>query len=56
MMTLTELQQLISAGESQTLEFKQSTGQRSRAMETLCAMLNGEGGRVVFGVTPDGRL
>lgn len=35
MMTLAELQNLIQAGESQTLELKQSTGQRSRAMETL---------------------
>jgi ATP-dependent DNA helicase RecG len=55
-MTLAELHNLILAGESQTLEFKQTTGQRSRAMETLCAMLNGEGGRVVFGVTPEGKL
>jgi ATP-dependent DNA helicase RecG len=55
-MTLDEPRNLIAAGESQTLEWKASTGQRSRAMETLCAMLNGEGGRVVFGVTPEGRL
>ena len=55
-MTLGELNQLIAAGESETLELKKSTGQRSRAMETLCAMLNGKGGTVVFGVTPDGRV
>ena len=53
-MTIDELNQLIAQGESETLELKKSTGQRSRAMETLCAMLNGEGGSVVLGVNDQG--
>lgn len=50
------LQQLIQEGESETVEFKRSTAQLRRAMETLCGMLNGAGGRVVIGVTPQGRI
>lgn len=41
-----------AAGESETLEFKRSTGQRREAAQTLCAMLNRRGGRVLFGVEP----
>jgi len=45
-----------TAGESETLELKRSTGQRREAARTLCAMLNHRGGRVLFGVEPDGRV
>ncbi len=55
-MTLVELKQLVRGGESETLEFKASTGQLSRAAGTLCAFLNGSGGRVLIGVTPDGSI
>jgi len=55
-MDLTELQRLVAGGESETLEFKQSTGQRSEAMHDLCAMLNHRGGRVLFGVAPHGQI
>ncbi|RME58006.1 MAG: transcriptional regulator [Caldilineae bacterium] len=51
-----ELASLIRQGESDTLEFKKSTAQLRRAMETLCGMLNGGGGKVLFGVAPDGRI
>lgn len=44
-----------AAGESDTQEFKRATGQRRDAARTLCAMLNHRGGRVLFGVEPDGR-
>lgn len=40
-MKLLDIEQRIEAGESETLEFKKSTGQLSRAGETLCAFLNG---------------
>ena len=36
------------------LEFKSTTGTRREADMTLCAMLNLNGGQVLFGVTPDG--
>jgi ATP-dependent DNA helicase RecG len=43
-----------ASGESETLEFKLTTGERRAAAQTLCAMLNHRGGRVLFGVTPKG--
>ncbi|MBT6143783.1 MAG: ATP-binding protein, partial [Gemmatimonadetes bacterium] len=53
-MTLAELHNLIAAGESATVEWKKTTGQRTAGAKTACAMLNGRGGHVLFGVTPDG--
>ena len=44
-MDLRELQSIVAAGESETVEFKKSTAQLPRAGETLCAFLNGNGGR-----------
>lgn len=55
-MTLAAIEWMISGGESPTLEFKKSTGQVNRAGETLCAFLNRDGGAVVLGVTPEGRV
>ncbi len=54
--TLAALQSLVAQGESETLEFKRSTAELRRAGESLCAFLNGDGGRVLVGVAPDGRL
>jgi len=51
-----ELEQEIRAGESETLELKRSTAQLGRAGETLCAFLNGQGGKVVIGVSADGKI
>ena len=56
MKTLDELQILLAHGEGETVEFKETTGQRVDACETLCAFLNKDGGTVVFGVTRKGRL
>lgn len=47
---------MIVAGESETLEFKSTTGTRREAARTVCAMLNQQGGQVLFGVTPEGRV
>ena len=55
-MGLNELLDKIKQGESETLELKKSTGQLERGMESLCGMLNVEGGSVVFGVTDDGNV
>ena len=57
-MTLAELQKLVakSKGEWEHLEFKKTTGELHGGMETLCAFLNGAGGKVLFGVTNAGRL
>jgi ATP-dependent DNA helicase RecG len=53
-MNLKELKRLLKSGESERIEFKKSTGQRTAAAKTVCAMLNGHGGFVLFGVTDKG--
>jgi ATP-dependent DNA helicase RecG len=54
--TLAQVTAWTAAGESETLELKRTTGERRAAMQTLCAMLNHRGGRVLFGVAPDHRV
>ncbi|MCY3018884.1 MAG: putative DNA binding domain-containing protein [Planctomycetota bacterium] len=51
-----ELQKLVASGESDRLEFKKTTGLRVDAAKTLCAMLNGSGGVVLFGVKNSGEM
>ena len=53
-MTPEQTRTLAAAGESETLEFKSTTGTRREAVQTVCAMLNQRGGHVLFGVTPTG--
>lgn len=55
-MNLNDLQELVDGGESDRLEFKSCTGQRTAAAKTICAMLNGPGGMLLFGVSDQGRL
>ncbi len=38
------IQNLAGSHEGVDVEFKETTGQLDRGMETLCGMLNGEGG------------
>ena len=47
---------LIAMKEGGRVEFKETTGQLERGMETLCAFLNGEGGSVLFGVNDKGKI
>ena len=53
-MTLDDLKILMAQGESERLEFKATTGQRTEGAKAVCAMLNGKGGHVLFGVTDQG--
>lgn len=53
-MTPDEIKTLVTSGESETLEFKATTGTRREAAATICAMLNQRGGYVLFGITPEG--
>ena len=53
---LNQIETLTISGESETLEFKVTTGTRREAAMTMSAFLNQEGGHVLFGVTPDGTL
>lgn len=55
-MDLEELRQLVAQGESDRLEFKKTTGELKDGMSGVCAMLNGRGGKVLFGVTPAGKI
>ena len=55
-MRVDEIERLAADGESETLEFKRTTGERRTGVRAVCAMLNHRGGRVLFGVNPDGRI
>ena len=55
-MNLKELRKLVERGETDQVEFKKSTGQRTSAAKTVCAMLNGLGGFVIFGVLDSGQI
>jgi ATP-dependent DNA helicase RecG len=55
-MTPEQIVSWAASGESETLEFKRTTGERQEGMRTLCAMLNNRGGRVLFGVEADGQV
>ncbi len=55
-LTSKEIAALAASGESETLEFKTTTGTRREAAATVCAMLNQRGGYVLFGIAPDGRV
>ena len=47
-MTLDYITSLTDAGESETLESKETTGTRREAIMTMCAFLNQSGGQVLF--------
>jgi len=47
---------LVARGESDMLEFKKSTGQRTRIAETVCGFANAAGGQVLVGVSDRGEL
>ena len=53
-MNTDQITAIAATGESQTLEFKETTGTRRVAAMTVCAFLNQIGGQVLFGVTPSG--
>lgn len=49
--TLDDINKLIvSDAETDSVEYKETTGQLERGMETLCAFLNKDGGTVLFGI------
>lgn len=55
-MDINQLKALIRHNESPTLEFKATTGQLKPALETVCALLNGQGGVVLIGVKNNGQI
>ncbi|MHA3774941.1 RNA-binding domain-containing protein [Verrucomicrobiota bacterium sgz303538] len=56
MISYGQIEQWVKAGESELMEFKRTTGEQRSGVQTLCGMLNHRGGRVLFGVEPDGRI
>ena len=50
------IRQISAHAETDSVEFKRSTGQLERGMETLCAFLNGDGGYVLFGMENNGTI
>jgi len=52
---LSERKRLVAGGECEKVEFKRSAGQRTEAMKTVCALLNG-GGSVLLGVTDQAEI
>jgi ATP-dependent DNA helicase RecG len=55
-MTETEFIDLITKKENQTLEFKESTGEKKEICETICAFANSDGGIILVGVKTNGSL
>ena len=51
-----DIRKLASGDEGGRTEYKLTTGQLERGMETLCAFLNGAGGTVLFGVADKGKI
>ena len=49
------LKKLISQGETETLEFKKSTGEWKEIIETISAFANTRGGKITIGVSRSGR-
>ena len=48
-MNIEQIVALAAQGESETLEYKETTGRRREAAMTVCAFLNQGGGQVLFG-------
>lgn len=55
-MDMNKLKRLVSQGEHDQLEFKSTTTQYKPALKTICGMLNGVGGFLIFGVSDRGEI
>jgi hypothetical protein len=55
-MTPEQALQLIKQGEGQRVEFKSGFAEENKAIESLCAFTHADGGTVLFGVSPNGRI
>ena len=51
-----EISELILGGESESVEFKKSTGSLREGIETICAFANHQGGYLLFGVEDSGAV
>lgn len=56
-LSLEDIEHLIASKESKSLEFKETTGQLTRGMETGCAFMNSpSGGYLLFGINDKGKI
>ena len=55
-MTRDELKELIADGESDCLGFRETTGRSGEVCWTLCALLNGADGAIVFDASRKGAM
>lgn len=55
-MNFEEIIQIISSGEGERLEFKETTGQITEVGKTLCGFLNHKGGTILIGVKDKGEI
>ena len=51
-MTIDDIKELFKIDETRCVELKKSTGELKDGMHSLCAMLNSDGGYVIFGIAP----
>lgn len=51
-----DVPQLIARGENEEIELKKSLAERTEALKTMAAFACQDGGTVVFGVAPNGRI
>jgi len=51
-----DIQALLNAGESETVELKQSTGEMQEILETVGAFANAAGGAIIIGVARTGGI
>ena len=56
MILFSQIEAWVAGRESETLELKRTTAELTTGVQAMCAMLNHRGGRVLFGVTPDGQI
>ena len=50
------LKELITKGESETLEFKKTLSEWKEIVETVSAFSNTKGGTIVVGISDDGKI
>lgn len=55
-MLLSDIEHLAVQGESETVEFKETTGELRQALESICGFLNTRGGLVLIGIKPSGKI
>jgi ATP-dependent DNA helicase RecG len=53
-MTSTEFEKILAEKENETIEFKTSLAEKEEGIQSMVAFSNTRGGRVLFGVRPDG--